>query len=127
RRAVLPARTTGAQPARTEIAVLQRLGGFPLVPPGPRTGAPHRTPGHPSNPAPPTAGANRTGAPTTENLEWVHHVKGGGDANWNGRLGADRQLLHAGVLAFAHPDTGAPLRFEAPMPEDMRTFLGRNA
>jgi 23S rRNA pseudouridine1911/1915/1917 synthase len=30
-----------------------------------------------------------------------------------------RQALHAHALAFAHPVTGEPLRFESPMPEDM--------
>lgn len=29
-----------------------------------------------------------------------------------------RQALHARVLGFAHPRTGAPMRFEAPWPED---------
>jgi 23S rRNA pseudouridine1911/1915/1917 synthase len=30
-----------------------------------------------------------------------------------------RQALHAFRLAFAHPTTGAPVRFEAPLPADM--------
>ena len=37
------------------------------------------------------------------------------------RLG--RQALHAAVLGFVHPVTGERLRFEAPMPEDMRAAL----
>jgi 23S rRNA pseudouridine1911/1915/1917 synthase len=36
------------------------------------------------------------------------------------RLG--RQALHAAVLGFAHPVTGAPLRFESPMPADMQSL-----
>ena len=32
-----------------------------------------------------------------------------------------RQMLHAARLVFAHPVTGAPLAFAAPLPED---FLG---
>jgi 23S rRNA pseudouridine1911/1915/1917 synthase len=31
-----------------------------------------------------------------------------------------RQALHASVLAFDHPVTGAPLRFESPWPPDLR-------
>ena len=31
-----------------------------------------------------------------------------------------RQMLHAAELAFAHPLTGQPMRFEAPLPPDMR-------
>lgn len=34
-----------------------------------------------------------------------------------------RQALHAAVLGFAHPLTGQTLRFEAPLPEDMRTLF----
>lgn len=36
-----------------------------------------------------------------------------------------RQALHAAVLGFAHPSTGAPLRFETPPPEDFRRALTR--
>jgi len=34
-----------------------------------------------------------------------------------------RQALHAAVLGFVHPVTGAALRFEAPMPQDMVRLL----
>jgi 23S rRNA pseudouridine1911/1915/1917 synthase len=37
--------------------------------------------------------------------------------------GFRRQALHAEVLEFAHPVTGAPVRCEAPVPEDMRELL----
>ncbi len=36
-----------------------------------------------------------------------------------------RQALHAFRLAFAHPVTGAPMRFEAPMPADMVALVAR--
>ncbi|MEO1100773.1 MAG: RluA family pseudouridine synthase [Pseudomonadota bacterium] len=35
-----------------------------------------------------------------------------------------RQALHAAVLGFVHPVTGADLRFEAPLPPDMKGLLG---
>jgi 23S rRNA pseudouridine1911/1915/1917 synthase len=38
-----------------------------------------------------------------------------------GELG--RQALHAAVLGFDHPESGAPLRFEAPLPADMQLAL----
>ncbi len=43
------------------------------------------------------------------------------DAMYGGQpaLGMTRQALHAARLAFAHPITGAALRFEAPLPHDM--------
>ena len=34
-----------------------------------------------------------------------------------------RQALHAWRLGFRHPEDGAPLRFEAPLPEDMERLL----
>jgi RluA family pseudouridine synthase len=44
-----------------------------------------------------------------------------GDRQYGGRAvaGLKRQALHAWRIAFAHPATGEPLRFEAPLPEDL--------
>ncbi|HSH69306.1 MAG TPA: RluA family pseudouridine synthase [Deferrisomatales bacterium] len=36
-----------------------------------------------------------------------------------------RQALHAWQLAFLHPDSGHPVRFEAPLPEDFERALRR--
>lgn len=43
------------------------------------------------------------------------------DVLYGGRpeLGVTRQALHAEVLAFDHPLTGEPLRFESPLPADL--------
>jgi len=38
-------------------------------------------------------------------------------------LGIDRQALHAFRLSFDHPITGEPLKFEAPLPDDMVNLL----
>jgi 23S rRNA pseudouridine1911/1915/1917 synthase len=38
-------------------------------------------------------------------------------------LAFPRQALHAYLLAFEHPATGAPMRFEAPMPRDMAELI----
>ncbi|HEY2410993.1 MAG TPA: pseudouridine synthase [Pirellulaceae bacterium] len=37
--------------------------------------------------------------------------------------GAPRQALHAASLAFVHPITGQPLRFQMPLPRDLKTWL----
>ena len=44
-----------------------------------------------------------------------------GDALYGGRpaLGVGRQALHAARLAFAHPASGKPLSFDAPLPLDL--------
>ena len=34
-----------------------------------------------------------------------------------------RQALHAAVLGFDHPLSGEPVRFEAPLPEDMANLI----
>ena len=49
-----------------------------------------------------------------------------GDFALNRRLageGVARLFLHARRIAFAHPATHAAVRLEAPLPEDMRSFL----
>jgi 23S rRNA pseudouridine1911/1915/1917 synthase len=38
--------------------------------------------------------------------------------------GFHRQALHAARLTFAHPKSGKPVSFEAPLPGDMRELLG---
>jgi 23S rRNA pseudouridine1911/1915/1917 synthase len=48
-----------------------------------------------------------------------------GDTTYGGalRYGLERQFLHAHRLAFAHPETGEPLRFESPLPDDLAAAL----
>ena len=41
------------------------------------------------------------------------------------KLGVKRQMLHAEVLGFFHPATGAYMEFECPAPEDFQKVLGR--
>jgi 23S rRNA pseudouridine1911/1915/1917 synthase len=45
----------------------------------------------------------------------------GGSARPPVRVG--RQMLHAQTLAFAHPQTGAPVRITSPLPEDFARAL----
>jgi 23S rRNA pseudouridine1911/1915/1917 synthase len=49
-------------------------------------------------------------------------VYGGGRAQ-GAELGLARQALHAAVLGFAHPRSGAALRFESPLPADLARAL----
>ena len=48
-----------------------------------------------------------------------------GDETYGGaaRYGLTRQFLHAHRLAFAHPETGEPLSFSSPLPEDLAAAL----
>ncbi|MCC6436711.1 MAG: RluA family pseudouridine synthase [Acidimicrobiales bacterium] len=48
------------------------------------------------------------------------------DPNYGGarlRFGLRRPFLHAAQLEFAHPGTGEQVRFEAPLPDDLRAVL----
>ena len=96
---VLPAEA-GGKTARTDFTVLERGAGWALVRAVPHTGRPHQIRIH----------AAALGIPLA------------GDAEYNpvpGRLGFRRQALHAHALSFPHPETGTPLRIEAPTPPDM--------
>jgi 23S rRNA pseudouridine955/2504/2580 synthase len=51
-----------------------------------------------------------------------------GDFAWNkalSRQGLKRMFLHAHRLALAHPQTGAPLVLESPLPADLAAFVAR--
>jgi 23S rRNA pseudouridine1911/1915/1917 synthase len=54
-----------------------------------------------------------------------HPVVGDPEYGTPGRLGLERQFLHAARLAFAHPVTGAPIDVSSPLPEDLRAALAR--
>ena len=41
------------------------------------------------------------------------------------KLGAKRQMLHAGILGFVHPSTGEYMEFESPLPDDFQAVLER--
>jgi 23S rRNA pseudouridine1911/1915/1917 synthase len=51
---------------------------------------------------------------------YTHKV---GQASLPEKSGAPRQALHAASLAFLHPVTGQPLRFQMPLPKDLKTWL----
>ena len=50
-------------------------------------------------------------------------VKALGEAGIEAAAEFSRQALHAAVLGFDHPVTGEAMRFEAPMPEDMKGLI----
>src|SRR4051812_5010213 len=49
----------------------------------------------------------------------------GADPTLAGRLGLERQWLHAVRLGFEHPDSGEPVEYESPYPADLATALER--
>jgi 23S rRNA pseudouridine1911/1915/1917 synthase len=53
------------------------------------------------------------------------HVYGGGKATHFGESIISRQMLHAETLTLLHPDTGNPMSFTAPLPEDMAMIIDK--
>ena len=56
-----------------------------------------------------------------------HPVVGDPEYGTPGRLGLERQFLHATRLAFAHPVTGEPVDVSSPLPPDLQAALERAA
>jgi 23S rRNA pseudouridine1911/1915/1917 synthase len=54
-----------------------------------------------------------------------HPVAGDPEYGTPGRLGIERQFLHAARLALRHPVTGEPLEVRSPLPEDLAAALSR--
>jgi 23S rRNA pseudouridine1911/1915/1917 synthase len=54
-----------------------------------------------------------------------HPVAGDPEYGTTGRLGLERQFLHAARLRFAHPSSGAPVDVAAPLPADLAAALER--
>ena len=56
-----------------------------------------------------------------------HPVVGDPEYGTAGRLGLERQFLHAARLAFTHPVTGEPVDVSSPLPPDLQAALERAA
>lgn len=96
----------GGKRAVTHVRVVERFAGATRVECRLETGRTHQIRVHLAEAGAPLLGDALYGKPPRDPI-----VRAIGEA-----LG--RQALHARVLGFAHPISGAPLRFEAPWPED---------
>ena len=54
-----------------------------------------------------------------------HPLCGDPEYGTAGRLGLERQFLHATRLAFEHPITGEPIDVRSPLPPDLEAALAR--
>lgn len=116
RMAVLPEGHPGARSAVTEITVREALSPCALIEARLQTGRTHQIRVHLEYIGHPVVGdpTYRRGQPTTSNLDPVlrRHI-----ADLEG------QALHASHIDFAHPESGVPMAFEAPLPDPVSAAL----
>jgi 23S rRNA pseudouridine1911/1915/1917 synthase len=107
RMAVVP----GARPAITEIERLERWRAADLLKIRLLTGRTHQIRVH----------LRHIGHPLVGDRQYAPGWERGLEGRWPGELAerVKRQFLHAVELAFAHPVSGQPLQFSAPLPEDL--------
>jgi 23S rRNA pseudouridine1911/1915/1917 synthase len=99
---------TGGRPAETRFEVRERLAGATLLEAMPRTGRTHQIRVH----------LAAIGHPILGDRAY------GGAGEGARRLGVARPFLHSWRIAFDHPITGARIRCEEPLPDDLETALG---
>jgi len=110
RMAVVP----GGRPARTLWALREALAGTSLVECRPITGRTHQIRVHLAH-----IGHAVVGDPVYAGRQWRSLPPQAAAAC----RAFPRQALHAWRLTIAHPATGQPITFEAPLPEDMAALL----
>jgi 23S rRNA pseudouridine1911/1915/1917 synthase len=110
----------GARRAVTDFRVLATGRGISLVLLHPRTGRRHQLRAHLAAAGHPIVGDKLY---ALSDRDYLKHLRGNlGEAARRSVL-ADRQLLHAFRIRFAHPTTGRGVEFTAPLPDDMTQFL----
>lgn len=112
------------RPSRTHFEVEQRFRRgderFALVRANPETGRQHQIRVHLRHAGYPIVGDKMYGQSEAIYDRFVTHALTDTDY---AALRLDRHALHAHRLEFMHPNTGERVRFEAPLPNDMRQFL----
>ncbi|MGA2604648.1 MAG: RluA family pseudouridine synthase [Verrucomicrobiia bacterium] len=116
--------TATGKPSRTEFAVDKRLRGFTVVRLTPRTGRAHQLRVHLAWLGHPIVGDKVYGPDETLYLQFI---KDGVTNQMLDKLLLPRHALHAERVSFLHPRTRQPCSFQAPLPEDMQTFIEEHA
>ncbi len=105
------------RPSITRFRVIARGGGFSLVRLVLTTGRRHQIRVHLAAVGHAVVGDKLYGPAESHYLRFI---RSGFDARMRRDLIAERHLLHAAELTLRHPRDGAGIRFEAPLPADMR-------
>ncbi len=103
----MSARTESGRPAVTHYEITERFRDVSLLRVRIETGRTHQIRVHLAHIGHPVVGDRQYGRARAAQLP----------------VAPARQLLHAARLGIAHPKTGKPLEFNAPLPEDLREML----
>jgi RluA family pseudouridine synthase len=115
----------GAKYSATAFDVMERFASSTMVRCKPVTGRTNQIRAHLAHAGHPLVGDKLYGRTDDEFLVFVKNVKAGyyDLLPW---LETPRHLLHASHLIIKHPISGELLAFNAPLPEDMRSFIHNN-
>ena len=110
-----------AKPALTTFQVVERFKRFSLLRVLPKTGRTHQIRVHLASVGLPIVCDKMYGGADRITAEELATGKSGSAGSVKALLG--RQALHARRLTIDHPDTGARMTFEAPLPADLQQVL----
>ena len=112
----------GAKYSETAFDVLERKASSTVLRCRPVTGRTNQIRVHLEKACHPLVGDKLYGRTDDEFLAFARNIRAGDYAPlpW---LEAPRHLLHASRLTMHHPISGEAVQFDAPLPEDMRSFI----
>jgi 23S rRNA pseudouridine1911/1915/1917 synthase len=123
RRTRMTTRRSAGREAITHYRVVERIesayGSFSLLEVKIETGRTHQIRVHLSSLGHPVVGDTLYGAPR----ELRAQSRGRGTAATPAMAAPPRNFLHAAAIELAHPRSGAPLRLERPLPQELENFL----
>jgi len=116
----------GSKYSDTAFDVMERLSSATVVRCRPVTGRTNQIRVHLEHAGHPLVGDKLYGRTDDEFLAFARNVRAG-DYDTLPWLETPRHLLHASRLVINHPISGERLAFDAPLPEDMRSFIRSNS